>query len=367
MPKKKIIGPARVSADESAGSSLPVVSLLEQITPLARQINCLDIQRISTICVKRIPKLLGARLASLYVLDETNDMLHLAKSNHPYLINKIVSLNQTPPSAMVVVAKSGKLLHIKDIDAQAELDIKKSQRPYSDNYGTKNCIIIPLLCQEKVVGVLNLSDKPGEGFTREDIVLAELVGQLVGASLGNIALFERIQHQARTDGLTGLANHRTFYEVLERELWRSKRYGEQISMIMVDIDNLKHINDHYGHRTGDKVIKEISMRIQESIRQIDTAARYGGDEFAIVLPNTSISDAAVVAERMITIVSGSHITVNKEQVPLSISVGIGQYDADDTPDEITSRTDKALYSAKQAGKNTFKISPAANGRHAAKK
>lgn len=264
---------------------------------------------------------------------------------------------------MVTAARTGKLLHIKDIDTQVEFDIKKSQRPYADNYGTKNCVIVPLLCQEKVVGVLNISDKP-EGFSREDIVLAELIGQLVGASLGNIVLFERIQHQARTDGLTGLANHRTFYEVLERELWCSKRYGEQISMIMVDIDNLKHINDHFGHRTGDKVIKEISMRIQESIRQIDTAARYGGDEFAIILPNTSLSDAAVVAERMVAIVSSSHITANKEQVPLSISVGIGQYDANDTPDEITSRTDKALYSAKQAGKNTFKISPAANGRHA---
>jgi diguanylate cyclase (GGDEF)-like protein len=363
MPKKKIIGPARVSSDESSETSLPAVSLLEQITPLARQINCLDIQRISTICVKKIPKLLGARLASLYVLDETNDMLHLKKCNHPYLINKIVSLNQTPPSAMVIAAKSGKLLHIKDIDAQAELDIRKSQRPYSDNYGTKNCIIVPLLCQEKVVGVLNLSDKPGpEGFTREDIILAELVGQLVGASLGNISLFERIQHQARTDGLTGLANHRTFYEVLERELWRSKRYGEQISMIMVDIDNLKHINDHYGHRVGDKVIKEISMRIQESIRQIDTAARYGGDEFAIILPNTSLSDAAVVAERMVTVVAGNPVSVNKEEIPISISVGLGQYDAADTPDDITSRTDKALYSAKQAGKNTFKIFPAQTGR-----
>ena len=100
--------------------------------------------------------------------------------------------------------------------------------------------------------------------------------------------------------MTGLANHRTFYEVLERELWRSKRYGEQISLIMVDIDNLKQINDQYGHRAGDKVIKEISRRIQESIRQIDTAARYGGDEFAIILPNTSLTDAAVVAERMVS-------------------------------------------------------------------
>jgi diguanylate cyclase (GGDEF)-like protein len=332
------------------------VPLLEQITPLARQINCLDIHHIATICVRKIPRLLGARLASLYVLDESNDMLHLQKCNHPYLINKIVSLNQNPPTAMVMAAKSGKLIYINDIDAHTEPVIKRSQRPYAENYGTKNCVIVPLLCQDKVVGVLNLSDKTGaEGFTREDIALAELVGQLVGASIGNIALFERIQHQARTDGLTGLTNHRTFYEVLERELWRSRRYGEKISLIMVDVDNLKQINDRYGHRAGDKVIKEVSQRIQGAVRQIDTAARYGGDEFAIILPNTSLSDAVVVAERMVTVVSGTPVVCRKDEIPISISVGLGQYDAEDTPDDITSRSDKALYSAKQAGKNTFKI------------
>ena len=341
---------------EHTETSAPAVSLLEQITPLARQINCLDTERIATICVRKIPKLLDARLSSLYVLDEASGMLHLQKNNHPYLINKIVSLNQNPPSPMVIAAKSKKLIYINDIDSQTEVAIKKSQRPYAENYETKNCLIAPLLCQEKVVGVLNLADKSGpEGFTRDDIALVELVGQLVGASIGNIAMFERIQHQARTDGLTGLVNHRTFYEVLEKELWRSKRYDEQISLIMVDVDNLKGINDNHGHRAGDCIIKEVSDRILQSIRQIDTAARYGGDEFAIILPNTSLADAAVVAERMVGIVSSSPVAWKKEEIPISISVGIGQYDSDDTPDDIASRSDKALYAAKQAGKNTFKI------------
>jgi len=150
-------------------------------------------------------------------------------------------------------------------------------------------------------------------------------------------------------------NHKTFYEILEKELWRSRRYGGQISLIMVDVDNLKKINDTHGHRAGDKVIKEVSRRIKECIRQIDTAARYGGDEFAVILPNTALNDATIVAQRMVSAVAGTPTTWKKELIPLSISVGLGQYDADANPEDITSRSDQALYSAKKAGKNTFRI------------
>jgi len=332
------------------------ISLLEQVTPLARQINCLDIGLIADICIKNISKLVRVRFASLYILDETNNILHLYKHNHPFLINKIVSLNHNPPSLMVMAVRSKELILIGDIDTHKKPLIRKSQRIFAENYRTKNCAIVPLICQDRVVGVLNLADKmDADCFSSADIALIELFGQLVGASIGNIKLFEKIQRQATIDGLTGLVNHKTFYEILEKELWRSRRYGGQISLIMVDVDNLKKINDAYGHRAGDKVIREISARIKECIRQIDTAARYGGDEFAVILPNTLLRDANVVAQRMVDAVANSPATWNKEQIALSISVGLGQYDADTNPQEITSRSDQALYTAKQAGKNTVRI------------
>lgn len=332
-------------------------SLLQRITPLARQINCLDINRIADICVEVIPDIVGVRFASLYVLDETNSILHLHKHNHPFLINKIVSLNQNPPSPMVLAVKSKQLILAKDIDTHNKPLIRRSQRAFADNYKTKNCAIVPLLCQDRVVGVLNLADKmDGSALdSSEDIALIELFGQLVGASIGNIKLFEKSQKQATTDGLTGLANHRTFYEILERELWRSRRHGGQISLIMVDVDNLKGINDTYGHRSGDKVIKEISRRISHCIRQIDTAARYGGDEFAVILPSTSLSDATVVAERMVETVSSRPLVWDNQEIELSISIGLCQCDSDSTPEDITSRSDEALYKAKEAGKNTLRI------------
>ena len=349
------MGPSNKNS-EDADNGLGDISLLGQVTPLARQINCLDIERIADICITNIPNLVGVKFASLYILDETNTILHLQKHNHPFFINKIVSLSQNPPSPMVMAVQSKEPILVEDIDTHKKPVIKKSQRAFAENYKTGNCVIAPLICQERVVGVLNLADKiQGERFNREDIALIGLFSQLVGASIGNIKLFEKMQRQATTDGLTSLANHKRFYEILEKELWRSRRYGGQISLIMIDVDNLKKINDAYGHRAGDNIIRQISRKIRECIRQIDTAARYGGDEFAIILPNTSLSDATVVAERMLNAVSNSPITWKKEQIEVSVSVGLGQYDADTSPEDITSRSDQALYTAKQAGKNTVRI------------
>ena len=346
------------SGDVGGGLSMgdSNLSFFDQITPLARQINCLDIERIADICVTKIPELVGVRFASIYMLDEANNILHLLRHNHPYLINKIVSLSQNPPAPMVMSVRSKELILTSDISMHKKPIITKSQRSFSDNYETVNCAIVPLICQDSVVGVLNLADKIGNrSFTNEDVVIIELFSQLIGASLGNVRLFEKIQKQAVTDGLTGLANHRAFYETLEKELWRSRRYGGKISMIMIDVDNLKKVNDTYGHRIGDSVIKAVSVGIKESIRQIDTAARYGGDEFGVILPNTLLEDAVMVAQRILDTVSRSSVVYNGEMIPVSVSVGLGQYDSTSTPEDITSRSDEALYSAKQSGKNNIQV------------
>jgi diguanylate cyclase (GGDEF)-like protein len=354
------MNPNSKQCNENLPEDLPKVSVLEQVTPLARQINCLDIDRIADVCVTKLPLIVGSRFASFYALDETNGILHLMKHNHPYPINKIVSLSQNPPSPMVMAVKSKSLILTGNIDTHTKPVIRRSQRTYAENYKTANCAIVPLICHERVVGVLNLADKTaGESFGSEDIALIELFGQLIGASIGNIRLFEKTQRQATTDGLTGLMNHKTFYEVLERELWRSRRHGGTISLVMADIDNLKRINDAYGHRAGDKVIKEVSQRIRECIRQVDLAARYGGDEFAVILPNTELDAAMIVCQRIVETVSRYPVVWQRTQIPLSISVGVGQYGGDTNPEDITSRSDQALYVAKQAGKNTVRVFQAA--------
>jgi len=346
---------------ETARCSSGQTCHLTEIAPLAQQLNCLDIKRIADICINRIPELVGVRLASLYILDETSDILHLEANNHDFLINNIVSLNQNPPSPMVAAVRSREFMLVDDIGIHRKPNITNTQRSFSQNYKTDNCIIAPLICQNRVVGVLNLADKiDNESFTSADISVIKLFSQLIGASIGNVKLFEKTQRQAETDGLTGMVNHRTFYEKLEIELRRSQRYGGQISVIMADIDNLKPINDSLGHRAGDMVIKQVSRRIGACIRQIDTAARYGGDEFAIILPNTSLADAVVVAERMVEMVNNTVMVWEQNEIKLSLSVGVGQYNAQNSPGDVAKATDQALYAAKQAGKNTVRVSEQTN-------
>jgi diguanylate cyclase (GGDEF)-like protein len=330
--------------------------VLEQIAPLAKQVNCLEIERIAQVCVDKFSTLVGMKYASLYLLEESNEILRLQKNNHPFPVDKIVSLNKKPTPPMVLAIKSRKMIIVGDIERHKNPNITKAQRQFSGNYQTNNCIIVPMICKNKVVGVLNLADKIENGkFTCNAVALLELFSQLVGESIGNIRLFEKMQRQATTDGLTDLANHRTFYETLEKELWRCRRYNERISIIMIDIDNLKTINDKYGHRIGDKVIRKISRIIQASVRQMDTAARYGGDEFAVILPNTSLAESKTAAQRIVSGVNNVKMEIKGSNIKLSVSVGLGEYGPESSPMDMTHYSDLALYSAKKAGKNTVRI------------
>lgn len=169
-------------------------------------------------------------------------------------------------------------------------------------------------------------------------------------------LLYKVEYMAITDVLTGLFNRRRFHDVLLKEFERSRRYATPFSVIYMDIDHFKSVNDTYGHLMGDTVLKELPLIIQRSIREIDTAARYGGEEFTIALPNTRKEDALLVAER-IRSATEQHVFSDLAGRKITLSIGItGIPDAMiDSGDKMIQCADIALYKAKQNGRNRIEI------------
>ncbi len=330
---------------------------IKRISQLSRLINCLDLSTIASVCVENIPQLISARYASLFSFDAEKNTLHLIDHNHPYKISSNVSVADNPNSPMGHVINQKKLMVIDDFSQWQKEQQEQIKCIFCSNYQTNSCIIAPLLSADRILGILNLSDKiNGHSFDKQsDLPAIVLLCEIIGSAMSNIELYREMQIQARTDSMTKLLNHLTFYEELYKETNRAVRYGNSLSLIMVDMDNLKQINDQLGHQAGDAVLVHIAEKISECIRDIDIAARYGGDEFAVILPNTSLADAMIVAQRLTEDVSTSPVRLNGTSIQASVSIGVAQYDPSISADEFMNQADKALIDAKNAGKNRVQI------------
>jgi diguanylate cyclase (GGDEF)-like protein len=191
-----------------------------------------------------------------------------------------------------------------------------------------------------------------DAFDVEERMTAEsLAGQAVVA-LENALLHQMVERQALVDGLTGLANRRQGDAILATELTRAERLGGAVGLILADVDDFKLVNDQHGHPTGDVVLRDLAQALLETIREIDTAARWGGEEFAVVLPGTDLMGAAHVAERIRVVVSERGL-VSAEGTPLHVtaSFGVAASQPTTTMSELVDAADESLYRAKRAGKN----------------
>jgi len=211
-------------------------------------------------------------------------------------------------------------------------------------------MLYPLKSRDRLICILALGQKHvAKNFSHEDLDLVRAMANQAGIIVENAQLFTRANTRANTDELTGLYNHRHFHERLEQEIARGSRFGNTFSLIMMDIDLFKSYNDIYGHLAGDQVLRRVGHYLASSIRSIDMAFRYGGEEFTIILPEARLDDAFKVAERIrktIESKSSSH------SMPITMSVGVANWPNDGVmKEEIIGRADAALYRAKQMGRN----------------
>lgn len=214
-------------------------------------------------------------------------------------------------------------------------------------------LCVPMVAQGEALGVLHL--RPHEGFelTQETLELAQSVAEQLSLAMANLSLRDTLRQQSIRDPLTGLFNRRFMEESLEREIFRARRKREPVSVIMLDVDHFKRFNDQYGHDAGDVVIQAVGRHLRESVRAEDVVCRYGGEEFVLIMPGSTLSHASQRAESLRTGISQLALTLGTNQLPrVSVSIGVASYPMNgQTSALLIKSADTALYQAKRNGRD----------------
>ncbi|HSB35012.1 MAG TPA: GGDEF domain-containing protein [Nitrospirota bacterium] len=215
----------------------------------------------------------------------------------------------------------------------------------------KACVACELFIPAALLAVRTVPDS--RNVDRDSIVPVVTLANEAAMALHVVDMHENLQRMSITDGLTGLFNHREFYQQLHRELERARRYRHTVSLLIIDVDDFKLFNDRFGHLAGDLALRKISDLLRQCARATDIVARYGGEEFAVILPESTSAGALMLAERVKTEVANHNFL---PQVPgeVHLTVSIGIYSAEEgavTEDQLVSYADEAAYSAKHSGKN----------------
>lgn len=218
-------------------------------------------------------------------------------------------------------------------------------------------VIVPLISSGTLLGYLILGNRKERIFDLELASIISLIGNNVSLVFDKIRLFKEMERLSITDSLTGLFNRRYFYEALDKEIERVKRYKASFSLVLIDIDDFKKVNDEYGHLAGDRVLQVLADILRRTLRKVDIIARYGGEEFILLLPNTGKEEAWTIANRIREEVSKTIFECRSDKglevlCPVTISGGITTCPDDFIDaDRLLRAADKAMYEAKSLGKN----------------
>jgi diguanylate cyclase (GGDEF)-like protein len=247
------------------------------------------------------------------------------------------AVEATSATGGVIVASTGELVQTGRPDQGAEK------------------IEVPLTAGEVTFGSLLLF---GDGFEDEDRMTAVSLASHAVVALDNARLHRIVERQALVDGLTGLANRRQCEETLASELARLERFGGPLALVVADLDWFKDVNDRYGHPSGDAVLREFATLLRESVRDIDLAGRWGGEEFLLILPGTNLAGGAQVADRIRVALAGRIVlSADGTPIPVTASFGVAATPPATTAAELFSAADAALYEAKRNGKNRVETAP----------
>ena len=381
----------RGGVDRKAMRRSPQRILAEVSATLASSLASEDI--LATVA-RQIGEAMGVFSCDIWEYEPTSRRLTFvvtwcAAQENPYggSVGETVALDDWESMLPVVLGRETVELHRDDAD------LLPRDRVSFEKWGFQTTIDAPLVYDENVIGVLGLVETREERhFCSDEIELARGIGEQGALAFQNARLYSRLEHLAITDGLTGLYNHRYFYERLAQEVARAVRYQLPLSLLMLDVDDFKLFNDHYGHRAGDALLHDLgALLVAQTREQVDLVARYGGEEFAIILPSTGVDGATcaarrlrdavqgdgaesrlvtpthsgaagdgaaarVVGERIRRRVESERFLANERPPVVTVSVGVASlHEHAITVDGLVDEADRCLYRAKDLGKNCVEV------------
>jgi diguanylate cyclase (GGDEF)-like protein len=240
------------------------------------------------------------------------------------------------------------------LDLQVEKRKIRPRQMVMDPQATlKSHLTLPLAIEKEVVGSISLNSDQPNAFDAQDLQFFSVIGYQMAATLKHFQRFSSVKNMAIYDTLTTLYNRRYFEERLGVEAQKTFYTGTPLSLVMVDIDHFKQVNDTFGHGEGDKVLCQIASMLKTSVRKKDIVARYGGEEFILILPEAGLEVSYMIAERIRRLVEGSPFDMAKTQRTITISMGISNFPNHraKSKEELVRMADQALYDAKRGGRN----------------
>jgi len=340
----------------------------DSIRRFAEQIDAIEPAETYQSILTQALELVSAERGSLMLFDEgANELTMKAARGMAEPVSAVANVRMGEGIAGSVLSEGRALVTTMDQLGRQTVPARR--------YKTKSFISYPIAIGARKIGVLNLADKIGGGaYDAADLSVIELVGPQIALALERAAWQQRAnqyQLMSITDPLTGLHNRRYMEARLAEELSRSRRYDYPMSFMMIDIDDFKLYNDRDGHQAGDRALEIIAQCLRAALRKVDVASRYGGEEFSILLPQTDLQEAGVIADRIRRKVSETRFPHGNAQ-PLgsvTVSIGLSSYSAAlDSAEAVIRAADRALYHAKSHGKNrayAYQSAPAGTGPSAA--
>jgi len=281
-------------------------------------------------------------------------------------VYQVDSVGVWPPERLPIergllgfIIRTGVSLRITGCDA--EIEGWFGAEPFGPGeQPTGSLLAVALNIGGQVIGALSIQAEAGDAYTSADLDVLETLAATVAIAIQNARLFNQVQQLATLDALTGVANRRHFLDLARHEVERAQRYHHPLSLLMIDVDHFKQLNDTYGHLVGDQVLRAIAARLRNSLRENDVVGRFGGEEFMVLLPETGREQALQVAERLREAIGGQAVVTDERAVCVSVSIGVVSCGCSALPltiEQLLKDADDALYVAKRRGRNQIQAAP----------